>query len=202
LDEYADWYAYGREASLVLLKPFVEERGWDAMPQVLSVAKEATTLEQYWERWGSMPAGSVTAGPEQAVAYFEALLNKEREALRLGRKEAFLMLQDEGWRSWQERYYWLVQEDKALIPSTPIVVHSVQVAGDRARLQLAESLPSIDAMPPQSLGDTVYLTMQEGGWRHASALEGYSWSFPPPIALTLTPTPAPTPTPRAGQGSD
>ena len=128
------------------------------------------------------------------------MLNLEREALLQGRQETFLMLQDEGWREWQERYFWMAQEDQTLVSSEPILVQSAQVAGDRARVQLDEPLVSVDGLPPQSLRGTVYLQRQGGGWRHASVLEGYSWSFPPPLALTLTPTPSPTRT--AGGGSD
>lgn len=200
LDEYAAWYAYGREAKLILLRPLVEERGWDALPEVLTLAREATSQDEYWERWASMPAGEVAASPERAASYFQILLNLEREALLLGRKETFLMLQDENWREQQERYYWLAQENDVLISSNPVLVRAAQVAGQRARVQLAEPLPFVDGLLPQSLGDTVYLQWQEGGWRHASAFDGYSWSFPSPLALTLTPTPAPTP--AAGRGSD
>jgi len=195
LDEYAAWYAYGRDARLVLLRPLIEERGQDAAQDILRLVKETTTLDTYLERWASMPADEVTASPERAAAYFDALLNVEREALLLGRKETFLAFQEEGWRELQERYYWLAQGDNELASDKPIMVRSAQVSGDRARVQLAEPLPSIDGLPPQSLGGMVYLQWQSGGWRHASVLEGYSWSFPPPLALTLTPVPAPTRTP-------
>jgi hypothetical protein len=178
----------------------LKERGWDAAPDALRLAKSTTSLDQFWERWASMPADGVAASPERAAAYFEALLNGEREALLWGHKETFLMFQDEAWRGLQERYFWLAQENDELVPSGPIVVRHVQVSGNRARVQLAEPLPFADGLPPQSLGATVYLQWQGGGWRHASALDGYAWPFPPPVALTLTPTPAPTPV--AGQGSD
>jgi hypothetical protein len=195
LDEYAAWYAYGREARLVLLRPLIGERGWSAAPDVLRIAKETTSLDQYLERWASMSAGEVAASPERAAAYFDALLNVEREALLLGRKETFLAFQEEGWRGVQERYYWLAQENERFVPDRPILVRSAQVSENRARVQLAEPLPSVDGLPPQSLGSVVYLQWQSGGWRHASVLDGYSWSFPPPLALTLTPIPAPSPAP-------
>jgi hypothetical protein len=180
------------------------------MPEAFKLAKEATTLDQYLERLGSLPADEVAASTEQAATYFGTLLNGEREALRLGRKETFLMLQDDRWRGMQERYYWLVQEDRSRIPETPISVESVQVVGDYARVYLAEPLPSIQGLPPQSLGTIVYMRRQNGGWRHASVLDGYTWLFPPPVALAGTPTPIPaptrTPTPAptraSGQGSD
>jgi hypothetical protein len=195
LDEYAAWYAYGREARLVLLRPLVEERGWDAVPDALRLARETTSLAQFLERWADMPVEEVEASPERAAAYFDALLNVEREALLLGRKETFLVFQDEGWRDFQERYFWLAQGNSSLVLDDPIQVRSAQVAGDRARVQVAEPLPAVDGLPPQSLGSLVFLQWQAGGWRHASVLDGYSWSFPPPVALTLTPTPAPIPTP-------
>jgi hypothetical protein len=199
LDEYAAWYAYGRDAKLVLLQPLIEERGWNAAPDALRLAKGTTSLDQHLERWESLSADEVAASPERAAAYFDALLNVEREALLLGRKETFLLLQDEGWRELQERYFWLAQENDDLVSSEPIEVQVAQVAGSRARVQLAEPLPSADGFPPQSLGTTVYLQWQGGGWRHASAFDGYLWSFAP-LAQTVRPTP--TPTPAAGQGSD
>jgi hypothetical protein len=200
LDEYAAWYAYGREARLLLLRPLVEERGWEAVPDALRLARATTSLAQFLERWADMPVDEVEASPERAAAYFDALLNVEREALLLGRKETFLVFQDEGWRDFQERYFWLAQGNNSLVLDDPIQVRSAQVAGDRARVQVAEPLPSVDGLPPQSLGSLVYLQWQAGGWRHASVLDGYSWSFPPPVALTFTPTPAPAPTP--GTSSD
>ena len=136
----------------------------------------------------------MSASPERAAAYLDVLLNIEREALLLGRKETFLMLQDAGWRGQQERYYWLVQENPALVPDKPVRVWYAQVADDHARVLLEEPLPSVDGLPPQSLGGTVYLRQEDGNWRHASALDGYSWSFPPPPAVTPTPVP--------GRGSD
>jgi hypothetical protein len=183
LDEYAAWYAYGREARLVLLRSLVEQGGWEAIPDALRLAREAT-------RWAPLPT------EEAAVSYFQELLNVEREALLAGRKETFMMLQDERWQRLQEKYYWMAQENQTLIPDRPVLVEAAQVWGDLARVQLSEPLPSVDKLPPQSLGNMVYMRRQSGDWRHASALEGYTWSFPPP------PTPAPEPTPIAGQGSD
>jgi hypothetical protein len=208
LDEYATWYAYGREAELALMRPLVEERGWDSVPDALRLVKETTTMSAFLERWARLPAEQADASPEGAAAYFGALFNIEREALRLGRKETFLMLQDARWRDRQARYFSLAQKDPSLIPDEPVLVRWAQVAGDRARVQLVEPLPSLDGLPPQSLGGTAYLRQQDGGWRHANVLEGYSWPFAPPLALTGTPTPAPTqtstPTPTrvAGRGSD
>jgi hypothetical protein len=177
----------------------IEERGWNAAPEALRLAKGTTSLDQHLERWESLSAGEVAASPERAAAYFAALLNAEREALLVGRRETFLLFQDEGWREWQERYFWLAQENDELVSNEPIEVQIAQVAGSRARVQLAEPLPSADGLPPQSLGTTVYLQYQDGGWRHASVLDGYLWSFAP-LAQTVRPTP--TPTPVAGRGSD
>lgn len=198
LDEYAAWYASGREAKLVLLRPLVEERGWDAMPDALDLAKESTTLSRFLERWVGMPVGEVEASPERAAAYFDALLNVEREALLQGRKETFLMFQDAGWRDFQERYFWIIQGDPSVVRSRYVLVQSAQVASDRARVQLAGPLPSIDMLPPQSLGSVVYFRRQDGGWRHANVLDAYTWSFPASAALP----PTPTPTPAADRGSD
>jgi hypothetical protein len=200
LDEYAAWYAYGRDAELVLLRPLVEERGWDAMQDAIRLAKDVKSLSQLLEGRAEIPMDEVTVSSERAAAYVDVLLNIEREALLLGRKETFLMLQDDGWRGLQERYYWLAQEDDTLVPDKPVLVWSAQIAGDRARVVLEEPLPSVAGLPPQSLGGTVYLRLQDGDWLHASPLDGYSWSFPPP--LTLSPTPVPTPTPATGRGSN
>jgi hypothetical protein len=193
LDEYAAWYAYGRDARLVLLRPFVEERGWDAMPDALLLAAEPTLLGEFLARWGLVPEDDVAQGSEQAAAYFSAVLTLEREALLLGRKETFLLLQDEEWRDMQERYYWQTQEDKTLVPSAPIGVWSAYVLGERARIILEGPLPSVSGLPPQSSGDTVFLLKQDGGWRHASVLDAFMWSWASPEA---------TPTPVAERGSD
>jgi hypothetical protein len=199
LDEYAAWYASGRDARLVLLQPLVAERGWDAMPEALRLARESVTMNEYLERWANLPASEVQASPERAAAYFEGLLNLERAALLLGRKETFLMFQDAAWRDAQERYFWLVQENPAIAQGRYLGAQPAQVSGDRARVQFVQTLASVEGLPPQSLGSLVFLRQQDGGWRHANVLDGYSWSFPP-LALTLTPTPAPTPTP--GRSSD
>jgi hypothetical protein len=193
LEEYAAWYAYGRDARLVLLRPFVEERGWDAMPEALLLAAEPTFLSEFLARWGLAPRDDVTEVPERATAYFGAVLSLEREALRLGRKETFLLLQDNEWRNLQERYYWQIRENEFLIPGSPVQVWNAYVQDDHARIILEGPLPSVSGLPPQSLGDTVYLLKQDGGWRHASVLDAFMWSFA---------APEPTPTSVAERSSD
>jgi hypothetical protein len=188
LDEYAAWYAYGPGTELVLLRSLAEERGVEAMPDALLLALEPDRLP--------LSLDEERTSPEEVVAYFQELLNTEREALLAGRKETFMMLQDEGWQSLQEKYYWLARESETLIPNKPVLVESAQVSGELARVQVAEPLPSVDKLPPQSLGGMVYLRQQGGEWRHASALDGYTWSFPP------LPMPTPAPTPAASQDSD
>jgi hypothetical protein len=193
LDEYAAWYAYGQDARLVLLRPFVEERGWDAMPDALLLATEPTLLDEFLARWDLAPRDDVAQAPEHAADYFSAVLTLEREALLLGRKETFLLLQDDEWRDLQERYYWQTQENKTLVPSAPVRVWSAYVLDDRARIILEGPLPSVSGLPPQSSGDTVFLLKQDGGWRHASVLDAFTWSWLSPEA---------TPTPVAERRSD
>jgi hypothetical protein len=180
LDEYAAWYAYGQDARPVLLRPLIEERGWEAAPQALWFAQDPTTLGQYLARWMSLPALAETEDADLAGAYFGVLLNLERQALIEGRTETFLLIQDSGWREEQEQYFWLNQVDAAMVPDRAVEVWATQVAGDHARVLLMEPLPSVDGLPPQSLGGNVYMRFEDGDWKHASPLAGYSWSFPPP----------------------
>jgi hypothetical protein len=76
-----------------------------------------------------------------------------------------------------------------LVPSVPIRVWSAYVEDDRARIILEGPLPSVSGLPPQSSGDSVFLRKQDGGWRHASVLSGYMWSW-----SLATPEATPTPT--------
>jgi hypothetical protein len=156
------------------------------MPDALLLAAEPTLLGEFLARWNLAPQDDVVQVPEHAAAYFSAVLTLEREALLLGRKETFLMLQDNKWRDSQERYYWQTQENRALVPSAPIQVWNTYVLDDRARIILEGPLPSVSGLPPQSTGDTVFLLKQNGGWRHASVLDAFMWSWVLPEA---TPTP-------------
>jgi hypothetical protein len=200
VSEYATALARGTEAELLLLRPLVEGGDRDALSDALREAKYPPTLSQFLEQWHAMSPDGVETDPDRATAYFDRLLNLERDALRLGLKETFLLFQDAAWRELQERHYWLAQVNEELAPGEPVVVERSLLSADHARLRVQTPLPSVDGLPPQSLGDIVYLRNQDGGWRHASVLDGYSWTFvdiPTPTA-----TPEPTATPAAGRGSD
>jgi hypothetical protein len=169
------------------------------MPDALRLAREPITMNAFLERWAGLSVDEVQAGPERAAAYFQGLLNLERAALLSGRKETFLMFQDAAWRDQQERYFWLVRQDRNLMRAQYLNARQALVNGDRARVLFSQTLSSVSGLPPQSLGSLVFLRQQDGGWRHANVLDAYSWSFSP---FLPTATPAPTPTPATGHGSN
>jgi hypothetical protein len=197
-DEYATWFAQGETSDLVLLRPIIEQQGTQAMSAVLRSAKASSTSSQFLERWLGLGIDEGEIARDGARKYFESLLNLERQALRAGRKQTFLMLQDTDWHSAQARYFDRVQQSGAPVPRAEIRVRGAQVLRGHARLQLSEQLPAYGGQPPQSVRNVVYYRLEDGDWRHTSVLDAFFWTLQPaptPAAVSPLPVPTGTPTP-------
>jgi hypothetical protein len=107
------------------------------------------------------------------VPYFETLLNIERDALHAGRRDTFLLLQDDttGW--WvleQESRFILAQAGAQPLPQTK--VQMVGISEDLARVTLENPT---DAPPGNTLHfeqQTVFFRRRGGDWKHTAPL-GY-----------------------------
>lgn len=200
-DEYAAWYARGETAGLPLLGPIIEQQGEQVVPALLRSAKESRTSAQFLDQWIGLSLNESEMNTDRARAYFEALLNLERQTLHAGRKKTFLMVQDTDWHSVQAQYYDRVQRSVDSLPRTEVRVLGVQVKQGHARVQLEEPLPEFQGRPPQSLENVVYFRLEDGDWRHANVLDAFFWTLQPaptPTAVAPFSSPVPTPAPSSG----
>jgi hypothetical protein len=200
-DEYAAWYAQRDTSALPLLGPIIEQQGEEVIPALLRSAKASRTSSEFLNQWRGLSLGGSEIEAERARAYFEALLNLEREALRTGRKQTFLMVQDIEWRGIQSRFFEQVRRSGGSVPLARVRVGSVDVSSERARARVEEPLPAFLGQPPQSLRNVVYFRLQDGDWRHANVLDALLWTPTPtqtPSTTAAPSSPSPTPTPSAG----
>jgi hypothetical protein len=164
-DEYAAWQATGDTAQAPIVGRLVDEHGPAALPEILRSLGGSSTLNSLITEWLSLSA------TRQPVPYFETLLNIEREAMRSGRRETFLLLQDDtkGW--WvleQESLFILAQADLQLL--LPARVQTVGISDDLARVTLAKPTTAPPGQPLDAEQQTVFFRRRDGDWKHTAPL--------------------------------
>jgi hypothetical protein len=138
-DEYATWVSQGRDRTQApFLARIIEHQGEGRLPIVLLSLKSARLPSLFVVRWLSLfPSGDETA-------FFEMLLNVEREALLAGRKETFMLFQDA--TLGQTAALW--EEARAVAagqPPPPVRVAQVEMAGEVALVRVQEPWAQWDA---------------------------------------------------------
>jgi hypothetical protein len=134
-DEYAVWVSAGRRnlAQTPLLRRVIERRGERGLPGVFLSLKGARLSALFVVQWMSLY-------PSRGdVRFFQELLDVEREALLVGRKATFLIFQAPEERARAEAAYdaWRAVQSTP-VPLPPVRVARVEMAGELARVVLAE----------------------------------------------------------------
>jgi hypothetical protein len=195
LDEYASWYSSQDASQAPILSRIIERHGVEVVPEILRSVREERTLTALMARWLSL---TVSDGQSE---YFEVLLNIEREALHVGRRETFMLLQHQAYPWWMSDQNLLFErwqkEGQALDP--PVIrVRRVERIDRRARVALQDPSRSLEGYPPVAKS-VVYLEYVQGDWKHASPFSAAMfWGFLPERRPAGTVTPARTPTPAPG----
>ncbi len=183
IDEYAVWMSTQDPTQAPILGRIIARHGPDILPQVFeSFRDDPTTLGWFLERWLALdpPSG------DNAVDYFEMLLNIEQEAFLAGRRDTFLLLQDSQeamWQSHQEYVFDQVQ-DRAALSFPPIKVDRVVWAQDHALI--TSNAPRLLHSRPVTV-----FRLRNGDWKH-NDFASTSYRLP------ALPNATPTPTPNAG----
>jgi hypothetical protein len=197
VDEYAAWYSQGQDAAHApLLGRIVKRHGREVLPRVFLSLKGAHLSTLFVVRWLSL---NPSADP---VAYFECLLNVEREAILAGRKDTFMLFQDPGWMEEQERFYARVRSTARPLLHPTVYVEEVEMVGDHALVTLREPVPllqglrtselveyetmssggspSFGALVQRPVGPFAFYRRQEGDWewKRASRAEAAVWGIP------------------------
>ncbi len=162
--EYLAWRERPVPAQAPLLGRILERRGDAVLPQVFESAAAAPSLGWFLERW----FGVRTDRPD--AAFFQLLLDVEREALLAGRRETFLLLQgvssDPG-GSWDQAQvidlYRRITSSATLARLAPLQVEAVQVGDNLAQVTLQR--PLSDARS-NALPLTEFFVRQNGDWKH------------------------------------
>jgi hypothetical protein len=187
--EYAAWYSYQDPEQVPILSHVIERRGTALLVPALRSLRSMRTLSAFIATW------ILLSPTDQERAFFQTLLNIEREAILAGRKESFLLLQDNVgfWSRQQEIFYDQVQSYNAPISLPTAQVQTVERIEDRARVVLKEQ-----AWQSPIQGYAFY-RLRNGDWKHTSPFGAGIWTSTP----TPTPVPSPTPTlaPTSNQSS-
>jgi hypothetical protein len=201
LVEYASWHVSQDPSQAPILGRIIERHGVEALPEVLRSVRETRTLTALMARWLSLDVG------DGQSKYFEALLNIEREALLVGRRETFMLLQHQAypwWMSDQRLLFERWQPRGQALDSPAIRVRRVERIGSRARVALEDPSRSLEGYPPVAKS-VVYLEYVDGDWKHASPFSAAMfWGFLAERrpAGTVTPTRTPTPARTPARGPD
>jgi multiple sugar transport system substrate-binding protein len=129
-DEYAAWVSTNDLAQAPLLRRVIARHGTQALPELFLWLEQRHTTAGFLSRWlGLMPEGG-------EIPYFEALIELERDALYAGRRDSFLMFQDDGKLKWLRDQKARFDQFHGQEPSTrpDIDVQMVEIGGDRARV--------------------------------------------------------------------
>jgi len=195
LHEYAAWTSSQDPGQAPILGRIIERYGAEVLPEVLRSAREARTLAALMARWLSL---GVSNGQSE---YFQTLLNIEREALLIGRRETFMLLQHQvypWWLSDQDLLFERWQQEGQRLDLPAIRVRGVERIDMRARVALQDPSRALEGYPPAAKS-VVYLEYVDGDWKHASPFAAaIFWAFLPERRPAGTVTPARTPTPAPG----
>jgi len=197
LDEYAAWYIHQDAAYAPILGRIIGRHGTGELPEVFFTLKEARISTLFLIRWLSLHPNV------DEVAFFETLLNVEREAVLAGRRDTFLLFQEQDWVERQARFYDLIRE-RATIQAQglepwqiPIHVRSVEIDSGRALVALTEAppqmpgilfLPSAQRTAHRAAGAYAFYRLQEDwSWQRTGLSDATFWGLAAPEAQAGTP---------------
>jgi hypothetical protein len=174
-DEYAAWYDSQDLAHAPTLRRVVEQHGMDVLPNMFFSLKGSHLYSLFLIRWLSLPAYHGSAD------FFEALLNIEHEALLAGRKDTFMLLQDDDWADEREAFFDQVQRSELQLPVVPIHVKAIQRTDDCVRVTLDPSpvtpgrrsggTIAKEEPPTQARSQVTYFCLQDWAWKHTPPLD-------------------------------
>jgi hypothetical protein len=161
LSEYAMWYIRRDLTLTPLLGRVANRHGEFMLPKVLSSLRNTRRLSDFFNEWLSL------SPLRQEVPYFETLLNVEREAIRLGYKETFLLFQGDSPYQ-QERSHRLFARIQGLrtLPSS-LEVRSVEISPSRARVTIKSPSLEIGGGQAEAGNAVVFYRLQDGDWKHS-----------------------------------
>jgi len=161
--EYAAWQSGPGAGRAPIIDRLVEKRGVDVLPAVFAALQDVGSLNLFMVEWLSLSANT------RPSAYFETLVNLEQQALAVGRRETFLLLQDEtvpGWLAAQEAFFDVSQTRDLSVELAK--VQAVDVSGELARVTLERPTALAGAHRFAPLGQIVFFRRQGGDWKHTS----------------------------------
>jgi hypothetical protein len=178
--EYAAWYTTRDPAQAPLLRRIIERNGEEALPRMFLSIKSASNTTLFMMRW-------LSVHPNEA-AFFETVLNIEREAIEAGLKETFLLFQDERWLADQEAYFDRAQIENPYPSPAPVQVVDVSISDTYASVVIQPTLVPLQGHLPQTDGDTALFRRENWDWKHSS-------NHLPSLSSNLTVTPMPDESP-------
>ena len=176
--EYAALYSGKDATSAPLLRRIVERHGTGALPEVLYALRERRSLSWFLAQWLSLSPS------DREVDYFETLLNVEREAILIGQKDTFTLLQDDDhrWLEMRETSYDRIQSGELGFCPSAIQVQSVEIVRDITLVTLKERVSIEQGGPePKSINRIVFFRLQDGDWKrswHTPSNLQTSWVVP------------------------
>jgi hypothetical protein len=192
-DEYAAWRSTPG-APPPLIRRLVDRHQEQIVITVLRSLEYTQSLNTLMAQWLRLSA------TEQPADYFETLLNMEREAILAGRKETFLLLQDDTrpeWMAVQEAIFDTPRSAGSTLP--PIEVQTVAISNDLARVTLENPLTLPDGRRLNPRDPIVYFRRRDGDWKHSpppsERAESIEVTTSTVVAIARTASPALTPTP-------
>jgi hypothetical protein len=165
--EYAAWYAYQDTEQAPILGRIIDRYGTDVLPRVFLSLRGSRILSLFLVRW-------LSVHPSDA-GLFQVLLDIEQDAIRVGRRETFLIIQGEEWLDLQGAYYDQAQIDDPYLSFSAIRVRSVEVLGDRARVTLENPPVPLTGHPPQTLGNLAFFRQEHADWKHVGIDDAAFW---------------------------
>jgi multiple sugar transport system substrate-binding protein len=143
-DEYATWVSTGDLTQAPLLRRVIARHGTRALPNLLLWAEQGHSMAGFLARWLDLtPYGN-------EVPYFQTLLEIEHDALYAGRKDTFLLLQDDGRLRWLRDQKTRLEQVHVQEPLTrpDISVQMVEIGGNRARVTFDSGQSAAFAQSP------------------------------------------------------
>ena len=174
--EYAAWYTTRDPAQAPLLGRVIERNGEEVLPRMFLSIKGAHNTTLFMMRW-------LSVHPNEA-AFFETVLNIEREAIQAGLKETFLLFQDERWLADQEAYFDRAQIENPYPSLAPVQVVDIRIDDTYASVVIRPTLAPLQGQLPQTDGDIALFRRENWDWKHSS-----NHLPTPSLELTVTPMP-------------
>jgi hypothetical protein len=160
--EYAAWYTTQDPAQAPILGRIIDRHGEEELPRVFLSLKGAHNTTLFVIRW-------LSVNPKEA-AFFETVLNIEREAIQAGLKDTFLLFQDERWLADQEAYFQRALVENPYPSLSPIQVVSISIDNSYTSVKMRPTPIPLQGHVPQTDGDTALFRRENWDWKHSSRL--------------------------------